>query len=78
MLTKVTNKCKNIINSYDIKMFIADFIFAADLIANSVIGSKYYDIFTAWGLSGNAINTIVSILEIVRVVMLVVQRRQID
>jgi hypothetical protein len=69
------DKCKNIIKNYDSKMLVADFLFAFDLIANGAWGDKYYEIFTSWGLSGNSINTIVSILEIVRVFMLVAQRR---
>lgn len=76
MFTILSRKCKSIIKNYDSKMLVADFLFASDLIANSVWGDKYYEIFTSWGLSGNSINTIISILEIVRVFMLVAQRRQ--
>jgi hypothetical protein len=56
-------------------MLIADFLFASDLLANSIWGQKYYEIFSYWGLSSGAINTTVSILEIVRIFFLVAQRR---
>lgn len=57
-------------------MLVADFLFASDLIANSVWGDKYYEIFTYWGLSVGGINTVISTLELIRIFFLVTQRRQ--
>lgn len=68
---------KNIISfikSYNPQWFAADFLFASDILANGIWGSKYYEIFTYLGIPGGAVSTIVSILELVRIAILVRER----
>lgn len=62
------------VKGYNPQWFAADFLFASDLLANGIWGSKYYEIFEYFGMSSGAVSTIVSILELVRVFILVKER----
>jgi hypothetical protein len=64
------------IHGYNPKWFAADFLFASDILANSIWGSKYYEVFTYMGFSSGAISTIVSILELVRILILIQERHK--
>ena len=55
------------------KWFVADFIFISDMVSNSILGAKYYEIFSSYGMSPVTINTLVSILEILRIGILLYQ-----
>ena len=67
-------KIVNFINNYQAKWFCADFIFISDTLANGVWGSKYYEIFATFGLKPAAVNTVISILELIRLGVLLYQR----
>lgn len=67
-------KIMNFINNYQAKWFSADFLFISDTLANGIWGSKYYEIFSAFGLKPSAINTAISILELISLGVLLYQR----
>ncbi len=59
---------------YKLKWLVADFLFISDMLANSIWGQKYYAIFAYWGISADATNCIISILELLRILMLLYQK----
>ena len=67
-------KIVTFINNYQFKWFAADFIFISDTLANGIWGSKYYEIFTAFGFKPSTINTAMSALELIRISILLYQR----
>ncbi len=62
------------INHYDIKWFPADFAFVSDILANGMWGSKYYEMFSFFGIQPSAVNAALSLLELVRIGVLLYQR----
>jgi len=66
------------LRGYQVKWFAADFLFVSDMLANSIWGQKYYEIFSYWGMSPGLINSITSILELIRILMLLYQRHHCD
>lgn len=69
---------KAFIKNYNTQWFVADFMFVSDMLANSIWGQKYYEIFSYWGMSPGMINSIISILELIRILMLLYQKHQSD
>ena len=67
-------KIVHFINHYQAKWFCADFLFIFDTLANGIWGSKYYDVFTAFGFKASTINTAISLLELIRLSVLLYQR----
>ena len=62
------------IHNYNAKLFCADFLFISDLLANGIWGGEYYEVFSRFGFHGRTINSIISILALVRISVLFYQR----
>lgn len=56
--------------TYNIHWLIADLILIADVMANSLLGPEFYNLFTGIGVPGKAVNAFTSILELIRIVVL--------
>ena len=63
-----------LVDYYDIKFLPADIFFIADTLQNGMWGAEYYKFFAGLGLEPSTINTCVSILEIIRMGILLYQR----
>ena len=60
--------------NYQARWLAADVVFISDTLANSILGTKYYEIFSYLGFKPELVNTILSILELIRLFILITQR----
>ena len=63
------------IDNYNLKWAAADFLFVFDIFANGVWGSEYYEFFAVFGLQPRAVDAAISALQLVRIGVLLYQRR---